>query len=121
MSALARSLVIVATTVVIVASTTAHAQVDWTRDPLTPVLPAGQPGEWDDELAGASTVTFHEGIYKMWYEGNGGFGYATSPDGLVWDKHAANPILEPGEPGRWDEQEINQPSVLSNARTKSLP
>ena len=38
--------------------------------------------------------------YRMWYSGGeqnepNAIGYATSPDGLTWTKHADNPIFPP--------------------------
>jgi len=62
------------------------AQTQWNKHVNNPVLVPGNPGSWDETTAVATTVFFHEGIYKMWYEGDGGFGYATSSDGLVWAK-----------------------------------
>ena len=46
--------------------------------------------------------------YKMWYGGYNanlsvtGIGYATSPDGITWEKYANNPVLLPGASGQWD-------------------
>lgn len=47
------------------------------------------------------TVLFHDGLYRMWFIGNGSatrtndmvLGYAESTDGLVWAEHEQNPIL----------------------------
>jgi len=91
---------------------TSPDRVDWAMDPANPVLIHGAPGEWDDSLLfGAGLV--HDGAqYHMWYAGFGtqvGFwqgGYATSPDGTVWTKHPGNPVLTPGAPGAWDDQNI---------------
>jgi len=90
-----------------------NAQTDWTRSAENPVLVPGGTGYWDATSAVVNTVLFHEGIYKMWYEGDGGFGYATSPDGINWLKDTLhNPVMEPGSVGEWDELEINNASVL---------
>jgi predicted GH43/DUF377 family glycosyl hydrolase len=90
-----------------------NAQTEWTRSEYNPVLVSGGTGAWDATSAVVNTVLFHEGIYKMWYEGDGGFGYATSPDGLNWTKDSLNnPVMEPGSAGEWDETEINNASVL---------
>ncbi len=91
---------------------TVSAQFDWTKEPTTPVLRVGLPGAWDDGVAIATTVMFHNNVYKMWYEGDGGFGYATSTNGIGWTKHAANPVLRPGEVGAWDEREMSHASVV---------
>jgi predicted GH43/DUF377 family glycosyl hydrolase len=90
-----------------------YPQTDWTRHADNPVLSPGGSGAWDETSAVVNTVLYHEGIYKMWYEGDGGFGYATSPDGLNWTKDSLNnPVMEPGSAGEWDELEINNASVL---------
>ena len=89
-----------------------YSQTQWQKYP-DPVLNVGTPGSWDETLSVATTILFHENIYKMWYEGDGGFGYATSQDGFVWTKDTVhNPILEPGPPGAWDHNAINHASVL---------
>ena len=90
-----------------------YPQLDWTRHVDNPVLSPGSSGSWDETSAIVNTVLFHENIYKMWYEGDGGIGYATSPDGINWTKDSLNsPVLEPGPAGTWDEMEINNASVL---------
>ena len=74
------------------------AQTSWEKHPA-PVLEPGLEGSWDENVAVATTVLWHQNIYKMWYEGDGGFGYATSPDGLAWIKDTAHsPIFQPGMP-----------------------
>ena len=89
-------------TLIIISVFQLPAQTPWLKHP-DPVF----------EYGIATTVLFHENIYKMWYEGNDGFGYATSPDGLIWTRDSINyPLLEPGPPGSWDEQEVNHASVL---------
>jgi len=90
-----------------------NAQTDWTRYENNPVLTPGVLGSWDETSAIVNTVLFHENIYKMWYEGDDGIGYATSLDGINWTKDSINnPVLEPGQAGAWDEMEINNASVL---------
>jgi hypothetical protein len=90
-----------------------NSQTEWTRNANNPVLIPGGTGSWDESSAIVNTVLFHENIYKMWYEGDGGIGYATSPDGIIWTKDTLNnPVLEPGPAGAWDEMEINNASVL---------
>jgi predicted GH43/DUF377 family glycosyl hydrolase len=90
-----------------------YPQTDWTKHADNPVLSPGVSGSWDETSATVNTVLFHENIYKMWYEGDDGFGYATSPDGINWIKDSLNnPVLEPGPAGAWDEMEINNASVL---------
>jgi hypothetical protein len=93
-------------------STIIHSQTEWTKY-IDPVLHPGNPGSWDESISVVNTILFHQNIYKMWYEGDNGFGYATSPDGIDWIKDTLhNPVLEPGPPGSWDETQINNASVL---------
>jgi predicted GH43/DUF377 family glycosyl hydrolase len=90
----------------------ASAQVQWERHPGNPVFTVGDPGSWEETVAVATAVLYHDGLYKMWYEGDAGFGYATSPDGLDWTRHPANPVLVPGDAGEWDELAVNNASVV---------
>ena len=93
-------------------STFIHSQTEWAKY-IDPVLHPGNPGSWDESISVVNTILFHQNIYKMWYEGDNGFGYATSVDGIIWIKDSLhNPVLEPGPPGSWDEMQINQASVL---------
>ena len=95
-----------------VGSSDIHSQGQWQKDLANPVLAIGAPGSWDDAIAGVNAVIFDAGQYKMWYDGNSGIGYATSPDGLSWTKHATNPVLTPGPPGAWDAVQPGASSVL---------
>jgi len=61
------------------------------------------------------------GEYKMWFQGRGlsfynqyGLGYATSPDGVSWEKYADNPVMTPGEPGEWDSQYRGQIALIKD-------
>lgn len=69
------------------------------------------PGDWDGDLVRYPYVIEDAG-YKMYYNGNAGLGLATSPDGLTWTRHPANPLLTPGAPGSWDEDNFEAPAVI---------
>jgi len=85
----------------------------WIKYLQNPVLTPGNSGSWDETKSVANTVLFHQNTYKMWYEGDDSFGFASSVDGINWIKDSLNnPILEPGIIGSWDEVEINNASVL---------
>lgn len=99
--------------VLAVGASLASAQTEWVKHPDSPVLCPGAASAWDDNMAGAGSVIWHDGQFKMWYEGNEGIGYATSPDGIVWTKHAGNPVLMPGSAGAWDAAQIDSPSVIA--------
>ena len=95
----------------IVHPTALFSQTQWNRLPDNPVLAVGTTG-WDETIAVAGTVLRHGGMYKMWYEGDDSFGYATSDDGINWVKWPSNPVMEPGPVGSWDENNIDHPSVV---------
>jgi hypothetical protein len=76
-----------------------------------------QVGDWDGKGVRYPMVIHDGGTYKMWYIGLdlfdvGRVGYATSPDGLNWSKHASNPVLDVGAEGEWDEAGLEAPFVL---------
>jgi predicted GH43/DUF377 family glycosyl hydrolase len=53
---------------------------------------------WDEETS----------LFKMWYSGGDQYepdamGYATSPDGLHWEKHPSNPIIKPTAENIWEQ------------------
>jgi hypothetical protein len=86
------------------------AQTEWTLHPDSPVIELGEPGSWDDRGQALGAVYFDGSLYHMWYEGwdaagdHDDIGHATSPDGVTWTKDPANPVLERGAPGEWDDR-----------------
>ena len=96
--------------------------LEWSVYAGNPVLQAGAPGSWDEQECDASTVLKDGATYKMWYFGcDEGYtvwsiGYATSPDGVNWTKHPANPVLE-GTAGQWDESGPVWPRVMQYGPT----
>jgi len=93
----------------------------WEKHPANPVLNMG-PRSWDDARVGCPTVILDTTDpdparrYKMWYHGYDGLhwriGYATSPDGIVWAKHSANPVINLGSGGAWDDFHVFSPTVI---------
>lgn len=76
-------------------------------------LAAGTDGEWDALSVGRPSVLVQDGLFKMWYDGRKDFppdapvkdvpksdksrrsvGYATSKDGLTWERHKASPVFD---------------------------
>jgi len=88
----------------------------WKKHPDNPVLDVGPSGTWDDYQIYDPTILFDGAKYHLWYTGydgsNSGIGYATSADGIVWEKHPANPVLNPGPSGTWDDYHVGSPTVL---------
>ena len=101
--------------------------ITWSRD-ANPVLKPGSAGAWDSgglPQRGGGVVILDDGMYKMWYDGvsmNGTkifiqIGYATSNDGINWQKYAGNPVLSPGPLGSFDDQMIFDPTVVRTGST----
>ena len=94
--------------------------IEWEKHPDNPVLDLGPSGAWDDKTVEAPAVLFNGTEYHMWYAGSNGLsgiiriGYATSVDGIVWEKYPGNPVLGPGPPGAWDDWYLHGPTVLFN-------
>jgi predicted GH43/DUF377 family glycosyl hydrolase len=89
----------------------------WRRLSAQPVLSPERPWErvavmcpdvlWDDDLK----------RFRMWYSGGeqnepNAIGYATSPDGLVWTKHDANPVFVPDPQVGWEQFKVTGCQVL---------
>jgi predicted GH43/DUF377 family glycosyl hydrolase len=93
------------------------AQTVWEHYPGNPVLPPGDPGEWDEDGRIATSVVYDGSTWHMYYHGfseAGMIGHATSADGgVTWDIDVPNnPVLVPGDPGEWDEDVIGMPTVF---------
>ena len=103
-------------------NTTGFAQTNWEKYPGNPVLAQGPPGAWDENGIIAPGIFFDGFTYHMWYTGFSLFfstrlGYATSPDGVTWTKYVANPVMEWGTPGTWDELGGGSPSIIYDGNT----
>lgn len=103
-----------------------QAQTSWTKDPANPVLRrdtviASLP---HDLYVISDCWVMKEGsTYKMWYTG-GGFNYppdtlmrsricyATSTDGINWNKYAGNPVLDVSYTGGWDSLGVETVSII---------
>ena len=91
-------------------------QTEWVKHPGNPVLDPGPNGTWDDDGVSQPTVLFNGTEYQMWYDAGDGshsrIGYATSADGIVWQKHPNNPVLDIGASGTWEDNHVAGPTVL---------
>ena len=80
----------------------------WTVTPDS-VFEQGAVGTWDSSRIDVGAVVLDNSTYKMWYLGQSpvskpnetALGYATSTDGLVWNRFAGNPIHVATSEG-WD-------------------
>lgn len=88
----------------------------WNKYAGNPVLPLGGGGNFDDVGISDPSVLYKAGVYHMWYAGYDGgsmrIGYATSTNGLAWNKYSNNPVLGLGANGDFDDAGVNSPSVL---------
>jgi hypothetical protein len=94
--------------------------VIWEMDPANPVLTRGSNGAWDSDFSyGSSVALIHaNGQFHLWYEGDDGIGYATSPDGTVWTKYWGNPVVfDVGPPGSFDGYDFPPESVVFSGGT----
>jgi predicted GH43/DUF377 family glycosyl hydrolase len=88
----------------------------WQKTPADPVL-VGTPDGWDGMSPEHAPFVLKEGgTYKMWYEGSGDFGtrhlgYATSTDGIQWNKYGDTPVLQAG-PESYDQEAATHGTVL---------
>jgi len=83
--------------------------LNWNKHP-EPVLAPGGIDDWDGYMVSNPIVVFDGRKYHMWFSGIPNqipkmvsMGYATSSDGIHWQKHPSNPVLKHGEPGSWDD------------------
>ena len=96
--------------------------ISWTKYEGNPVLDIGATGTWDQSMVEAPDVIFDGTKYHMWYSGVVGgwswrIGYATSLDGISWEKYAGNPVLDLGTTGSWDDQWVGYCRVLFDTTT----
>jgi predicted GH43/DUF377 family glycosyl hydrolase len=81
-----------------------------------PVLAGGPRGSWDERATADPYVIESGGALYLFYLGEDRarrqrLGVARSEDGVRWEKLRANPILELGQPGEFDENGLGEPAV----------
>lgn len=74
--------------------------VRWQPTPKNPLFTGEGPGHWDDKIRERGWIIREHHGYRMWFTGYDGsregiklLGYATSPDGLHWQRFAKNPLV----------------------------
>jgi hypothetical protein len=102
--------------------------IDWKRYGNDPVL---SPCTWDNDPSagwdylsvGYCSVINLSGNWQMWYGGGPntkyGIGYATSPDGIFWQKSPGNPIFHKNDGISWRNLRTYTPWVLYDAASFS--
>lgn len=101
--------------------------ISWTKfdDPLTTDPPYAEsdpvlvptPGTWDSQVVYHPNVIVNDSTYEMWYVAMGNMigqnvGYATSSDGINWDKDSSNPVMTIGSAGSFDNFRLLTPCVM---------
>jgi predicted GH43/DUF377 family glycosyl hydrolase len=96
---------------------------NWTKYSGNPVLSPGLPGSWEHPWVLNPVIIRDGDTLKMWYGGDilyesgyyiGRVGYAKSIDGLNWIKFDANPIMDVGSEGSWDDRGVLPQTVIFN-------
>lgn len=84
-----------------------------------PVLIASQRWEKDNLMCPHVLWDESQHIYRMWYSGGEKYepdalGYATSDDGIHWEKHPDNPIFKPEPTSRWEQAKVTGCQVIKH-------
>jgi predicted GH43/DUF377 family glycosyl hydrolase len=95
----------------------------WKRYVNNPILSPGGAADWDNTGVGYCSVINLSGNWQMWYGGgpntNYGIGYATSPDGIFWQKSPGNPIFHKNDGISWRNLRTYTPWVVYDATSFS--
>jgi hypothetical protein len=91
--------------------------IRWARQSAQPVLEPSLP--WEGVAVMCPDVLWDqdEHKWKMWYSAGtqyepNAIGYATSSDGLVWEKYASNPVLAPEPSNNWESNRVAAAQVI---------
>jgi len=90
----------------------------WRKEPK-PVLDPGPYGSWDEYGVADPYVIRIEPYFYLFYLGQDRarrqrLGVARSTDGIRWQKLRANPVLELGDDGAFDENGLGEPAVWNS-------
>ena len=95
-----------------VARITSRDGITWDGPPQIVLPPRPETG-WEDDI-NRPGVVWHDGLYHMWYTGqtrtHSALGYATSADGINWERRGDKPVMVPEAP--WEKVAIMCPHVL---------
>lgn len=92
--------------------------ITWKRYSDDPIMPLGPAGSWDSEAACVPMVIRVNGQWKMWYTASGnrkdaiGIAYATSSDGLKWEKYAGGFVMPVIKSSKWETGVVSRPYVM---------
>ena len=98
--------------------------ISWTKSVANPVMNFGSSGSWDDRHLLYPDIYYDGTKFHMWYSGGDGtnirIGYATSSDSDKWKKNTANPVLDLGPSGSWDDTFIYCHNVIFDGTTYKM-
>ena len=90
---------------------------NWVRQSLHPVLAPSEP--WEGVAVMCPHVIWDgaNGIWRMWYSAGqqiepNAIGYATSKDGLSWEKYSANPVLKAEPKNDWEKNRVTAAQII---------
>lgn len=93
--------------------------VHWRRMSPRPVTSADEP--WEKLAVMCPHVVWdeHDRVFRMWYSGGeqsepDAIGYATSPDGQHWTKHAGNPVFQADKRNAWEQHKVTACQVVQD-------
>jgi hypothetical protein len=75
--------------------------VDWVPYAANPLFAGTGQATWDREIRERGFILRDGGTWRLWYTGydtkrgeKKSLGYATSPEGIRWTRHAGNPVFD---------------------------
>jgi predicted GH43/DUF377 family glycosyl hydrolase len=93
--------------------------VVWKRMSENPVLSPDQP--WEKVALMCPDVIWDANakLFRMWYSGGEQYepdaiGYATSPDGINWTKHAGNPVFKSDPNAEWEKYKVTACQIVED-------
>ncbi|MFA8343188.1 MAG: hypothetical protein ACEPO8_09500 [Rhodothermaceae bacterium] len=98
--------------------------ISWTKHSGNPILTSGAAGSWDSYYVSGPTVLYDGNNYKMWFSGydeqNIKIGYATSSDGINWNKYSGNPVMSNDPGNSWEAIHVDGPTVLFDGKNYKM-
>lgn len=105
---------------------TSYDGIHWTKYPENPVFTPDNPKRWDGYSVDTPDIILDEGLYHMWYrgwkrpDGISWIGYATSQDGVHWERDPNNPVLLTSPvPGSWDNYQLYRSRIILGTNRKA--
>ena len=90
--------------------------INWTKHENNPILQTGPNGSWDDQHIGHPVVISGPDKFQMWYVASHNYFwrtcFATSVDGITWEKFKHNPVIDVGIYPDWDFKEFWPSTVI---------